>query len=203
MWNLYLSWSKHPLTSFGLEINVGSLFGQKKTGDTDRNNRYFSTTRVSQAIVNTMVRNFEQLFVLQVAKCLIVHVLSSNYLVSSLGLPNGRKATQQCLFRVANDVVLNQFRVYRERVYADNVLSEFRFVRSFSSQNYSKSVPTLLPKLCPMFVLNNARKHLFFAMLISTFWVLRDTLTVTQLLLWLWFSWMRAFIFSTKSVMEG
>ena len=51
-----------------------------------------------------------------------------------------KKATQQWSLRVANDFVLNQVRVYHERVYADNVVSKFWFVGSFSSQHYSKII---------------------------------------------------------------
>ena len=51
-----------------------------------------------------------------------------------------KKATQQWSLCVANDIVLNQVGVYHERVYADNVVSKFWFVRSFSSQHYSKFI---------------------------------------------------------------
>ena len=49
-----------------------------------------------------------------------------------------RKALQQWSLCVANDFVLNQVCVYHERLYAYNVVSKFWFVRSFSSQHYSK-----------------------------------------------------------------
>ena len=45
--------------------------------------------------------------------------------------------------RVANDIVLNQDRVYYERVYTDNVVSKLKFVRSLSSQHYSKFVTNI------------------------------------------------------------
>ena len=93
-----------------------------------------------------MKRVFEQRSELQVAKCLIVHVLPSSYNVSSLELRNKRKATQQWSFRVANDIVLNQVCVYHERVYAYNVVSKFWFVRSFSSQHYSKFITNITSK---------------------------------------------------------
>ena len=64
--------------------------------------------------------------------------MSDSYIVSRLELRNKTKATQQWSFCVANDIVLNQVRVYQERVYADNVVSKFSFVMSFSSQHYSK-----------------------------------------------------------------
>ena len=83
-------------------------------------------------------KNFEQRSELKVAKCLIVHVLSSSYNVSRLELPNKKKATQQWSLCVAKDIVLNQVFVYHERLYALDVVSNFWFVRSFSSQHYSK-----------------------------------------------------------------
>ena len=64
--------------------------------------------------------------------------VSSIYNFSSLELQKKRKATQQRSFHVANDIVLNQVRVYHERVHADKVASSFWFVRCSSSQHYSK-----------------------------------------------------------------
>ena len=120
-------------------MNVGSLFEhQNKSSDTDRCKGYFFTAHVSQVNVNTMKRFSEQRSELQVAKCLIVHVLSSSYNVSSIEIRNKKKEIQHCNPRVANDIVLNQVLVYHERVYADNVVSKFWFVRSFSSPHYSK-----------------------------------------------------------------
>ena len=132
------------MTSFSLEMNVGSfLEHQNKTSDIDRYKRYSFTARVPQVNVNTMKRIFEQRSELQVAKGLIVHVLSSSYKVSRLELRNRRKATQQWSLCVANDIVLNQVGVYHERVYEDNVVCKFRFVRSFSSQHYSKFITNM------------------------------------------------------------
>ena len=94
-------------------MNVGGFSEhQNKTSDTDRYKRYFFTARISQVNVNTMKKIFEQWSELQVAKCLIVHVLSSSYNVSRLKLRNKRKAKQQWSFCVANDIVLNQVGVY-------------------------------------------------------------------------------------------
>ena len=122
--NFYFSWSNHLVTSCRLEMNVGGFSEhQSKTGDIDTYKGYFFTARVSQVIVNTMKRVFEQRSELQVAKCLIVQVLSSSYNVSNLELRNKRKATQQWSFRVANDIVLNQVRVYHEREYSGNVVN--------------------------------------------------------------------------------
>ena len=86
---------------------------------------------------------FEQWSQLQVAKCLIVHVLSSSYNVSRLELRNKRNATQQWILCVANDIVLNEVCVYHERVYAYTVASKFWFVRSLSSQNHSNFITDL------------------------------------------------------------
>ena len=110
---------------------------QNKTSDTDRYKGFFFTARVPQNNVKTM-KNFEQRSELQVAKCLIVHVLSSSYNASSLQLRKRRKVTQQWSFRVTNDNLLNQVREYDQKAYADNVISKFWFVRSFSSKHYSK-----------------------------------------------------------------
>ena len=113
-------------------MNVGGFSEhQNKTSDADRYKGYFFTPRVSQVNVNTMKRFFEQRSELQVAKCLIIHVLHGSYNVSRLELRNKKKATQQGSLCVANDIVLNQVRVYHERMYADNVVSKFWFVRSF------------------------------------------------------------------------
>ena len=102
--------------------------------------RVFFTARVSQVNVNTVKKIFEQRSELQVAKCLIVHVLSSSYIVCRLELRNEKKARQQWSLCVASDFVLNHVGIYHERVHADNVVSKFRFVRSFSSRHYSKFI---------------------------------------------------------------
>ena len=137
-WNLYLSWRNHLVTSFRLEMNVGGFFEhQNKTSDTNRYIKYFFTARISQVNVNTMKRILEQRSEMQVAKCLIVHVLSNSYNVSKLEFRNKRKATQQWSLCIANDIELNQVGVYHEGLCADNVVSKFWFVSSFSSQHYS------------------------------------------------------------------
>ena len=128
-------------------MNVGGFSEhQNKTSDTDRYRRYFFTARVSQVNINTMKRIFEQWSGLQVAKCLIVHVLSSSYNVSRLELRNKRDATQQWNLCVNNDIVFNQIGVYHERVYADNVESKFWLVKSLSSQHYSEFITNITSK---------------------------------------------------------
>ena len=141
-WNTYLSWSNHLVTSCRLEMNVGGFSEhQNKMSDTDRYKKYFFTARVSQCEYYEKIS--EQRSKLQVAKCLIVHVLSSSYNVSRLELRNKRKAAQQLSLCVANDNVLNRVGVYHERVYADNVVNKICFVRSFSSQHYSKFISNI------------------------------------------------------------
>ena len=77
------------MTSFRLEKNVGGYSEhQNSTSDTNTYKGYFFTARVTQVHVNTMKRSFEQRSELQVPKCLIVHVLSNSYNVSSPELRN-------------------------------------------------------------------------------------------------------------------
>ena len=122
-------------------MNVGGFSEhQTKTGGSGRYKQYVMTTRVSQVNVNTMESFFEQRFELQVDKCLLVHVLCKSYNVSGLELRIKRKTTQQWCLRVANFFVFNQVRVHQKRVYADNVVSKFWFVKSFPSQHYSKFI---------------------------------------------------------------
>ena len=52
---------------------------QNRACDTERYKGYFFTARVSQVNVNTMKKVFGQRSELQVAKCLIIHVLSSSF----------------------------------------------------------------------------------------------------------------------------
>ena len=94
-----------------------------------------------------MKRIFEQRSELQVAKCLVVHVLFSSYNVSSYELWNEKKAMQQWNLRVADNILLNQVRVNHVGVHADKVVIKFWFLRSSASQYYSK------------FIANNATKN--------------------------------------------
>ena len=126
-------------------MNVGGFSEhQNKTSDTNRYKGYFFTAHVSQVNVNTMERIFEERSELQVAKCPIVHVLSSSYNVPRLEIRNKKKTMQQWNLCVANDIVLNHVGVYHERVYSDNVVSKFWFVRSFLSQHYSKLITNII-----------------------------------------------------------
>ena len=92
----------------------------------------------------------------------MLHVLSSSYNVSSPELWNEWK-TQQWGLRVTSDIVLNQVRVYHERVFADTAVSKLWFVRSFTSQQHSNFVANNIPKMYPWSALKNARPDLPFA----------------------------------------
>ena len=56
-WKIYLSRSKHHVTFFRIEMNVGGFSEhQNNTSHRDRHKGYFYTARVSQVNVNTMKR---------------------------------------------------------------------------------------------------------------------------------------------------
>ena len=144
-WNLYLAWNNHLITSFMLELNVVG-FSKHQNQWYRQTQGCFSNACVSEVNVNIMKRIFDQLSELQVAKCLIVHVLSSSFFLSKFELWKENKATHQCGVRVTNDIVLNLVWVYHERMYVDEVLSSFCFVRSFSSQHHHKLVANFATK---------------------------------------------------------
>ena len=158
-------------------MNVGGFSEhQNKTSDTDRYKRYFFTARISQVNVKTVKRFFEQWSELLVAKSLIVHVLSSSINVSSLELRNKRKATQEWCLRVTNDFVLDQVGVYHERVYADNVVSKFWFVRSFSSQHYSKFITNITFENVSMIRIKECKTRSFICKVNLIFFAFFETL---------------------------
>ena len=161
----------------------GFLQHQNKTSDTDRYKRYFFTARVSHVSVNTVERIFEQLSELQVVKCLLVHVLSKSYIVSRLEPRNKRKPTQQWSFRVANDIVLNQAGVYHERVYVNNVVRKFWFVKSFSFQQYSKFITKLTSEIVSQIRAKECKTGFFICKVNLNFLRSSRTLTLIQFLL--------------------
>ena len=160
-------------------MNVGGFSEhQNKTSVTDRYKWYFFTARVSQVKVKTMKRIFEQRSELQVAKCLIVHVLSSSCNVSRLEVRNEKKATHQRSLCVANDIVLNQDCFYHERVYAYSVVSKLWFVSSFSSQYYSKLITNI--KSVSLIRTREYKTRSFICKVYLNICLLQDTLTVIQ-----------------------
>ena len=130
--------------------------------------------------MNTLKRFFEQRSELQVAECLRVHVLSSSYIVFRLELLNKRNATQQWSLCVANDILLNQVSVYHEKVYADNVVGKLWFVRSFSSQHYSKFITNIASENVFQIRTKKCKTRSFICKVNLNFCVLRDTLTLMQ-----------------------
>ena len=89
--NLDLFWGNLLETSFSSEIDVGGFSThQNMKSDTDIYKGYYFIARVFEVNVNTMERISEQRSELHVAKCLIVHVLSSSYNVFRLELWNKR-----------------------------------------------------------------------------------------------------------------
>ena len=92
-WNLYVTGNNHLVTSNLKDVNLQGkwtleVFLNIQTGRVipTKPNDFFFTARVSQVNMKTMKKSFEQRFELHVAECLIVHVLSSSYIVCSLQL---------------------------------------------------------------------------------------------------------------------
>ena len=161
-------------------MNVGGFSKhQNKTKNTDRYKCFFHRSCLSQVNVNTLQGMFDQWSELQVAKCPILHVLSSSYNVSSFELWNEKKATQRRGLRDANDIVLNQDRVCYERVYADKVVSNLWFVRSFSSQHHSNFIANNATEIVSQFRTEKFNTRSFICKVKLNFFVLRDTLTDT------------------------
>ena len=133
---------------------------------------------------------------------LLVQLLTTSYNVSSLELRNEKTATQPWIHRVANDILLHRVRVYHERGYADNVVSKFWFVRSFSSQHYSQFITNITSENVSQFRTKKSKTGSFICKVSLYFFVLRHALTVVRLSLWFCFSWLIVFIASTRSIME-
>ena len=75
-------------------------------------------------------------------------VLSSSYNVSGFQMKgkqrkNGAFMSLTILYSTRSVYIMSQVRVYHERVYADNVVSKFWFVRSLSSQHHSKLIANI------------------------------------------------------------
>ena len=118
---------------------------EKRVIPREKRQKSFFTACVSHVNVNTMKRFFEQWSELQVAKGLIVHycplfIRSPAMSFETKGKQGPLNVSLQMGLCVTNDIVLNQVRVYHERVYADNVVSKFWFERSFSSQRHPKFI---------------------------------------------------------------
>ena len=80
-----------------------------------------------------------------------------------------RKQRNIGIFVSPNNIVLNQVFINHERVYADIVVSSFRFVRSFSPQQHSIFLPTLLLKVFSRSVIKLEKPDPSFTRQISNF----------------------------------
>ena len=138
---------------------------------------------------------------------LIDHVHSKSYNVFSFQLGNKKKTTQQWSFCVTNEIVVKQVSAYFEKVYADIVVSRFWFARSFSLKQHSECdahippkaerwVPSVYPywRLQDQIPFMQGKRH-FSAFL--------KTLNEIKLSKLLCLSWMRTFLNSRESVVEG
>ena len=152
--------------------------------------------------MKTMKKFFEQQSELQVAKCLLVHLQSSRYKIRSLELRKKRKARQQGGLPVANDIVLIEVAVYHERVYADNVVSKFWHVRSFSSQHYTKFIANCTSEKVSQIWTKEFKTRSFICKVYLHYLRSWRHFNCDTILLWLCVSWMRVFIAWTISVRE-
>ena len=87
---------------------------ENKSSYSHRDERNHLIRRVSQINVYAVKRIFQQSSKLKIAKCLIVHILSSSYYVTRFELGYEWKATEQRCFCVSNKIVLYNVTVNHE-----------------------------------------------------------------------------------------
>ena len=87
---------------------------ENKSSYSHRDEGNLLTRHVSQINVYAVKRVFQQSSKLKIAKCLIVHVLSSSYYVTRFELGYEWKATEQRCFCVPNNIVLYNVSVNHE-----------------------------------------------------------------------------------------
>ena len=87
---------------------------EDKSSYSYRDKRNLLTRRVSQINVYAVKRLFKQTSKLKIAKCLIVHLLSSSYYVTRFELGYERKVTEQRRLCVSNNIVLYNVSVNHE-----------------------------------------------------------------------------------------
>ena len=103
------------------------------------------TRRVSQ--INVYVKRvFQQASKLKVAKCLIVHVLSSSCYVTRFELGYEWKATEQKRFCVSNNFVLYNVGVNREWMDANIIVSKCWLMRTFPTHEVSQIISHISSK---------------------------------------------------------
>ena len=87
---------------------------ENKSSYSHRDEGNLLTRRVSQINVYAVKRVFQQSSKLKIAKCLIVHVLSTSYSVTRFELGYEWKATEQRCLCVSNNIVLYNVSVNHE-----------------------------------------------------------------------------------------
>ena len=97
------------------QMNIRNFSKQEnKSSYSHRDKGNLLTTPVSQVKVYAVKRVFQQSSKLKIAKCLIVHVLSSSYYVSRFEPGFERKATEQRRICVSINIVLNNVGIVHE-----------------------------------------------------------------------------------------
>ena len=98
-----------------LQTNVGNFFNyENESSYSQRDEGNFLTGLVSRINVYAVKRVFQQSSKLKIAKCLIVHVLSSSYYVTRFELGYERKTTERRNLCVSNNIVLHNVSVIHE-----------------------------------------------------------------------------------------
>ena len=100
---------------------------------------------------------------------------------SALSFQMKKKATLQCGLRVVTDILLNQVRVYHERVSAANVVDKFWFFRSLSYQQHSNFSANIATENVSQVRNKKCKTRSVICTINLNFFVPRDTLTVIQL----------------------
>ena len=113
---------------------------ENKSSYSHRDKRNLRTRRVSQIHVYAVIRFFQQPSKLKIAKCLIVHALSSSYYVTRFELGYEWKATEQRRLCVSNSIVLYNVSVNHEWTDANNIVSKCWFMRFLPTHEYSRII---------------------------------------------------------------
>ena len=174
---------------------------ENKSSYSHRDKGNLLTRLVSQINVYAVKRVYQQSSKLKIAKCLIVHVLSSSYYVTRFELGYEWKATEQRRLCVSNNIVLYNVSVSHSEWMPTISLANDGSCVSFPRMSIPESFLTS-PNICPKSVLKIARLDFYFARHTFTFCVTLLNLIVMQVSLRLFLYCMRVFIVSTMSVME-
>ena len=121
-----------------IQMNVRNFSKYEKSSYSHQYKVNLLTRRVSQINVYAVKRVFQQSSKLKIAKCVIVHVLSSSFFVTRFEPGYERKRTEEKRFCVSGNIVLYNVSVYHERMDAYNILSKRWFMRPFPTHEYSQ-----------------------------------------------------------------